>query len=67
MAGRPPALALAPALREAVRSKPTLLKRRPLEGPVQTGGYGGRLSAAARSHAPQCPVGPYRVARDTRS
>jgi len=29
--------------------------------------YGGQLSAAARSRAPQCPVGPYRVAREARS
>src|SRR5215470_8880589 len=28
--------------------------------------YGGHLSAGARSRAPQCPVGPYRVARDAR-
>jgi hypothetical protein len=28
--------------------------------------YGGHLSAAARSRAPQCPVGAYRVARELR-
>ena len=28
--------------------------------------YGGHLSGAARSRAPQCPVGPYVVARDAR-
>ena len=26
--------------------------------------YGGHMSAAARSRAPHCPVGPYRVARE---
>ena len=29
--------------------------------------YGGHLSAAARTRAPQCPVGPYAVARDRRA